>query len=222
MVVAVIVLMALTAALLFTRPLLGEAVIAMLYLLTVGWFTSHAGPLPGLSAAVAASILFAFFFIPPFFTFAVGSVEGWLMLVIFVLVAVLLVDRFQAGLARARAREQEARWLAELSLALVGRASRAALAAAMAEGLQQLYQAAQVQVLFFAEGEAPAITAQAPDQLPPPARPSHVVPMVAARRMIGEIRLWNAPGLAPAEAGQVLERVAGQVTLALERMGAES
>jgi hypothetical protein len=77
-----------------------------------------------------------------------------------------------------------------MSMALVGRRSRAEIAATVAERLQQLYQAAQVQVSFFPDGDEPAITAQAPDQVAVAARPDQVVPLLAARQLIGEIRLW--------------------------------
>jgi two-component system, OmpR family, sensor histidine kinase KdpD len=212
------------------RSVLGEAVIAMLYLLAVGWLTSRAGRLPGLSAALAAALMFDFLFIPPFLTFSVGSVEGWLMLVIFVLVAVLLVDRIQAGLAQARAREHEALLLYEVSMALVGRNSRRDIAATVAERLQQLYQAAQVQVTLLAEGETPgseaageaageaAITARVPDQTAPAARPDYVIPLLAARCLIGEIRVWRGEGVVMANAERLLQSLAGQITLALERM----
>ena len=212
---------------LISRRVLGEAVIAMVYLLAVGWLTSRSGRLPGLSAALAAALTFDFFFIPPFLTFTVGSVEGWLVLVIFVLVAVILVDRIQAGLAQSQAREGEALLLYEMSMALVGRNSRAEIAAVLAESLQQLYQAAQVQVILLPEGvapggaasdEAPAITARVPDEPAPAARPDHVVPLLAARCLIGEIRLWHGEGEAIANAEHMLQSLASQITLALERM----
>ncbi len=212
---------------LITRQVLGEAVIAMLYLLAVGWLTSRSGRLPGLSAALAAALLFDFFFIPPFLNFNVGSVEGWLVLLIFVLVAVILVDRIQAGLAQAQAREQEARLLYEMSMALVGRNSRAEMAATVAEHLQQLYQAAQVQVTLLPEGsagegatadETSAITARAPDAPAPATRPDCVVPLMAARCLMGEIRLWYGEGIIVANAEHVLQALASQMALALERM----
>ena len=40
-----------------------------------------------MSAALAAALAFDFLFIPPFYTFAVGSLEGWLVLAIFLAVA---------------------------------------------------------------------------------------------------------------------------------------
>ncbi len=55
------------------RQTLGEAVIAMLYLAAVGWSAGQWGRLPGMCAAITATLAFNFLFIPPFFTFAVGA-----------------------------------------------------------------------------------------------------------------------------------------------------
>ncbi len=48
---------------LFGRNMLGEAVIAMLYLLSVAWSANRWGQLPGISAAIAAALAFDFLFI---------------------------------------------------------------------------------------------------------------------------------------------------------------
>jgi K+-sensing histidine kinase KdpD len=220
---AVAVISALTAImLLIGRPALGEAVIAMLYLLGVGWLTSRSGRLPGLSAAVCAALMFDFFFVPPFFTFTVGSVEGWLLLVIFVLVAVVLIDRIQSGLAESQAREREALLLYELSMSLVGRRSRAEIVTTMAERLQQLYQAARVEIMVLADddpaGREPELFARAPAQAAPKARADFVVPLLAARRLIGEIRVWRGEAGDMPKAEHLLQSLAQQMTLALERM----
>ena len=65
------------------REVLGEAVIALLFLIPVGWSATRWGQAPGICAAVAAALAFDFFFIPPFHTLTVGNLEGWLVLVIF-------------------------------------------------------------------------------------------------------------------------------------------
>ena len=212
-----------TLMLLIGRPALGEAVIAMLYLLAVGWLTSRSGRLPGFSAALSAALMFDFFFIPPFFTFNVGSVEGWLVLAIFVLVAVILIDRIQSGLAEARSREHEALLLYELSMELVGRRSRAEMVTTVAEHLQQLYQAARVEIMVLADddpaGREPALFASAPaGQGAPTAKADFVVPLLAARRLIGEIRIWRGETAAMPKAEHLLQALAEQMTLALERM----
>jgi two-component system, OmpR family, sensor histidine kinase KdpD len=216
---AVTTIAALTAVMmLIGRPMLGEAVIAMLYLLAIAWLTSQIGQLPGLSAALTAALMFDFFFIPPFLTFDVESVEGWLMLVIFVLVAVILVNRIQAGLAHVRAREQEALHLFELSMTLVGLHSREEVAGALAEWLQRLYQAAQVQVTFFGDEPEAAVSANMPARAAETRRPDRVIPIQTVRRLVGEISLWHRPVTEPAASDRLLERLPAQLTQALERM----
>ena len=78
---------------------LGEAVIALVYLVPIIWSGYRWGQGPGMSAALAAALAFDFLFIPPFYTFVIGSLEGWLVLAIFLAVAMLLVGRFHASLA---------------------------------------------------------------------------------------------------------------------------
>ncbi|HTY08886.1 MAG TPA: DUF4118 domain-containing protein [Candidatus Edwardsbacteria bacterium] len=220
---AVIVIAVLTVVmLLIGQAVLGGAVIAMVYLLAVGWLTSRAGRLPGLSAALTAALLFDFFFIPPYLTFTVGSVEGWLVLVIFVLAAVILIDRIQSGLAESQAREHEALLLYELSMALVGRRSRGEIASTVAERLQQLYQAARVEITVLPDDEtgsgAPAVFASSPTEAAAKAKADFVVPLMAARRLIGEIRIWRAPGMDMPRSEHLLQSLAEQMTLAFERM----
>src|SRR4030066_119359 len=61
------------------RDTLGEAVIALLYLVPVGWSATQWGQGAGVCAAVTAALAFDYFFIPPFYTFVVGRLEGWLV-----------------------------------------------------------------------------------------------------------------------------------------------
>src|SRR5512142_2219962 len=94
-----VLMVAVTTLIMFLigRPVLGEAVIALLYLVPIGYSTTRWGQGPGICAAVMAALSFDFFFIPPFYTFTVGSVEGWLVLIIFMIVAILIVGRIQYG-----------------------------------------------------------------------------------------------------------------------------
>src|SRR5262245_42317377 len=118
---AVLAVAATTALmLLIGRDTLGEAVIALLYLVPIGWSASQWGQIGGMSAAIAAALTFNFLFIPPFYTFVIGSLEGVLVWVIFMAVAVVVVGRIQASLLRAQASEREAIFMYELSTTLAG------------------------------------------------------------------------------------------------------
>jgi K+-sensing histidine kinase KdpD len=100
---AVLLVLATTFPLwLIGRDILGEAVIALLYLLPIAWSAYRFGQLPGISAAITAALAFDFLFIPPFNTFAVARLEGWLVLAIFLGIAIVVVGRITASISRAR------------------------------------------------------------------------------------------------------------------------
>jgi two-component system sensor histidine kinase KdpD len=140
---ALLLVLAITIPLwLIGRETLGEAVIALLYLVPVTWCAFRWGQLPGISAALTAALAFDFLFIPPFFTFAVGRLEGWLVLGIFLGVAVIVVGRIQASITTAR----EATFMYELSSALSGVRTQEAAARILARQIQQLFQASMVRV----------------------------------------------------------------------------
>jgi len=223
-VLAVVLVFATTAVfLLIGRSTLGEAVIALLYLVPIGWSTTRWGQLPGICAALTASLCFDFLFIPPFLTFAVGSLEGWLLLAIFVTVATVIVGRIQYGLARARVREREALFMYELSTALAGARTPEAIARTLAQQLQQVLQAALIQVVVEADQLSTPIVISAPPTGAAEEKPDEILPMLAPRELVGEIRLWRGRLPLPPASGILLQNFAEQGALAIERVqGAEA
>ncbi len=199
------------------RDTLGEAVIALLYLLPVGWSAARWGQGPGMCAALAAALTFDFFFIPPFYTFAVGRLEGWLVLMIFLAVAVVVVGRIQSGLSRARASERDAIFMYELSAALAGLRTQDAVVHALARHLQQMLQAALVQVSIQPGNQSAPIMASAPLDGKANGKPERVLPILAAPGLVGEIHLWRGDGWLPPEDSRLLHNLATQAALALER-----
>jgi len=196
------------------RDMLGEAVIALVYLLPVAWSAYRWGQLPGISAAMTATLAFNFLFIPPFYTFAVGSLEGWLVLAIFLGVAIVVVGRIQASLAQAR----EAVFMYELSAALTGLRTQEAVAHAAARLIQQLFQASLVQVLFQPGQAALSVVVSEPRAGTQDRRPERVLPLLNAWGLAGEIRIWRGARLElPAEDGRLLQNFASQTARALER-----
>jgi two-component system sensor histidine kinase KdpD len=196
-------------------PTLGDAVIALLYLLPIAYSTTRWGQASGICAAVAAALAFDFFFVPPFHTFTVGNLEGWLILAIFLAVAILIVGRIQYGLSRALRREREAIFMYELSCALAGLRSQEDVARTLANHLQQLYQAALVKVLIFMGGTSLSLSV-------PPGRtiqsePDLTIPIMLGMEMVGEISIWRAALPLPAEENRLLQSFAMQGALALER-----
>jgi two-component system sensor histidine kinase KdpD len=203
--------------LLIGRDTLGEAVIALLYLVPIGWSASRWGQGPGMCAALAAALMFDFFFIPPFYTFTVGSLEGWLVLTIFLAVAIVVVGRIQLGLSRARASEREAIFMYELSAALAGLRTQSAVAHILARQLQQMFQASLVKVIIEPEGQSPNIVASEPREGAGKGRPDRVLPILNAWGLVGEIQLWRGYGELPSEQSRLFQNFASQAAQALER-----
>jgi len=196
------------------RALLGEAVIALLYLVPVAWSANKWGQLPGISAALAATLAFNFLFIPPFFTFAVGSLEGWLVLAIFLSVAILVVGRIQESLTRAH----EAVFMYELSSALTGLRTQEAVAHTVAKQLRQLFQAVLVNVIFYSGDRSLSIVASEPCDGKGKGRPDRVLPLLNSWGLVGEIQIWHGAYLdLPPEDGRLLQNFANQTARALER-----
>ncbi len=221
--IAVGLVLATTAVfLLIGRNVLGEGVIALLYLVPIGWSTTRWGQLAGMCAAVTAFLTFNFFFIPPFYTFQIGSLEGWLILIIFLIVATVIVGRIQYGLQRAHVREREALFMYELSTALAGARTPDAVAHTLARQLQQMLQASLVQVVVESDRAEASILASVPPTGPSAQKPDQILPMLAPHRLIGEIRLWQGHASLPPASGILLQNFAEQGALAIERAQADT
>jgi K+-sensing histidine kinase KdpD len=193
---------------------LGTAVIALLYLVPIAWSANRWGQLPGLCAALTAALAFDFLFIPPFFTFAVERLEGWLVLVIFLGVAIWVVERIQTSLTRAR----EAVFMYELSAALCGQRTPEAVAYAVAKQIQQLYQAMLVNVVYNPEKQTPAIVVSEPKNGAAKGRPDRDLPIVNSWGLVGEIQIWRGIySELPPEDSRLFQNFTLQTARAFER-----
>ena len=199
------------------RDTLGEAVIALLYLVPVGWSASRWGQGPGIISAVMAALMFDFFFIPPFYTFTVGNLEGWLVLAIFTTVAVVIVGRIQSVLSQARASERDAIFMYEMSAALAGLRTQSAVAHILARQLQQMFLASSVKMVVHLEGRLPDMVASEPRGGAGKGRPDRALPVLNAWGLVGEIQLWRGYIELPPEDGRLLQNFASQAAQALER-----
>ena len=197
------------------RDTLGEAVIALVYLVPVTWSAYRWGQLPGISAALTAALAFDFLFIPPFYTFAVARLEGWLVLAIFLGVAIVVVERIQTSLTKAR----EAVFMYEMSAAICGQRTPEAVAYAVAKQVQQLFQAMLVNVIFRPDKNSPGIVvSEPPDYGAPNGRPDRVLPIINSWGLVGEIQIWRGlySELPPVE-GRLFQNFALQTARAFER-----
>ena len=196
------------------RNTLGEAVIALVYLVPVAWSANRWGQLPGISAALTAALAFDFLFIPPFYTFAVARLEGWLVLAIFLGVAILVVGRIQDSLTKAH----EAVFMYELSSALTGLRTQEAVAHTVAKQLRQLFTASLVNVIFYPENRSLSIVASEPSDGLGKDRPDRVLPLLNSWGLVGEIQIWRGVYLdLPSEDSRLLQNFASQTARALER-----
>jgi K+-sensing histidine kinase KdpD len=196
------------------RATLGEAVIALVYLVPVTWSANRWGQLPGLSAALTAALAFDFLFTTPFYTFVVDRLEDWLILAIFLGVAIWVVERIQVSLTKAR----EAVFMYEMSAALCGQRTPEAAAYAVAKQIQQLFQAMLVNVVFRPDKNTPAIVASEPHNGTGNGQPDRVLAIVNSWGLVGEIQIWR--GLyteLPSEDSRLLKNFALQTARAFER-----
>jgi two-component system sensor histidine kinase KdpD len=208
----------LTIPLLFIgRDTLGEAVIALLYLVPVGWSAARWGQGAGVCAAVSAALAFDFFFIPPFYTFAVGRLEGWLVLVIFLVVSIVVIGRIQSGLTKARTSEREALFMYEMSAALAGLRTQEAVVHALASNLQLMFQAELVEVGIQPGNKSAPLLVKVPSAVEGTGVPDIILPILASPGLLGEIRIWRGHGWLPIEGSRLLHNFATQATVALER-----
>jgi two-component system sensor histidine kinase KdpD len=209
-----------TTAIMFAigRDTLGEGVIALVYLVPISWATTRWGPGPGACAAVIAFLCFNFFFIPPFFTFIVGRLESWLLLIIFLSVALIVIGRIQYGLSLARQREREAVFMYELSAGLATTRTPEAAARVLARYLQQLYQARFVRVSVQATDQTAGAVVELPAARSETGRPDLIVPLLSTRSLIGEVTLWRGHSPLPPADNRLIQNFAAQTALALERL----
>ncbi len=197
------------------RREIGEGVIALCYLVPVVWSGHRWGQIPGMAAALTGALAFDFFFVPPFLTFTIGSLEGWLVLAIFLAVAFFLVGRFESSLRSAR----EATYMYELSSAIGSARTQDAVAQAAARYIQTLFQAALVSVTFQgASDSTPEITALVPRNGSSHGKPDRIVPVVSAWGMVGEIRIWAGDYASlPSEDGKLFRTFAAEIAKAFDR-----
>jgi K+-sensing histidine kinase KdpD len=194
------------------RDTFGEAGIALIYLLPISWSAYRWGQLPGISAALAASLAFNFLFIPPFFTFAIGRLEGWLVLAIFLGVTIVVVGQIQSAIVQAR----EATFRYELCAVLADARTPEAVAHILTRQIQQLFQASLVRV-SYREKDSSQIVSQ-PNDAQRGDHPDRILPVVNALGMVGEIQIWRGVFVElPPEESRLLQNFAWQAARAFER-----
>jgi K+-sensing histidine kinase KdpD len=203
--------------LLIGRDQLGEAVIALLFLVPVGWIASQWGQGPGIFAAVMSALAFDYFFIPPFYTLVIARLEGWLVLAIFLAVAILVVGRIQSSLSKAQTSEHEAILMYELSAVLASLRTQEAVAHTVARFFQQRYLANLVTVFIQPKGESFEIAAYEPQDGVLTGKPDRVLPLLNDWGLVGEIQIWGRDIELPSIESRIFRNFASQIGQAIER-----
>ena len=192
------------------------------YLVPVVVSTLAWGLGPGIVAALAAFFAFNYFFIEPRFTLSVARPQDLLVLLAFLSMAVLLsqlLGRTRAALNAARQREHEALRLYDFSAALASQQTDRSIAHAVAQYSLETVHADRVEVTLEASGDQSSSSVCLPPDQPaaPDLPPALIAPLLTARGLQGEIRVWlDRTALTPAE-DRLLKTFAAQGALALER-----
>jgi two-component system sensor histidine kinase KdpD len=199
------------------RDALDTTLVALLYLLPLGMITAFWGLGPGITSALITFLTLNYFFIEPYYTFTVHQPTDVVILAVFLIVAVVisqLVGQAQTGLAAATAREHEATQLYELSTALTGLHDDHTIAQILAK---QVHAVAGSEYVELSVIVAQPFAFRLPEINPPARPPELIVPIEAARGVLGEIRLWRAAPAISASEKRLFQTFASQGALALER-----
>jgi K+-sensing histidine kinase KdpD len=205
--------------LLIGQRTLGQGVIALLYLVPCGWCTVRWGRTAGVSAALTAALTFDFFFIPPYNTLNIGSLEGWLLLFLFIAASILIVGRFQAILWEEKNRGRKATFLYEVIVSIANQQTREGIARAIANQIQQLYLAELVYVHLNVRGKLPSVVIRAsnhPDYVVK-RKPDRSLPIVSGPVLIGDIAIWRGVISLPSEDDPMVQTILRQTAAALDR-----
>ena len=214
---AFVLIASVTAVFLALRNVLDTTLIALLYLMPLGIITALWGLGPGITSALITFLTLNYFFIEPHYTFIVHRPADIVILIVFLMVAVVisqLVARAQAGLAAATAREREATRLYELSTALTGLHHEQAIAQILAK---QVHAVAESEYVELTGTGAHSFAYRLPEISIPNRPPELIVPIQAARGVLGEIRLWRSAPPISASERRLFQTFASQGALALER-----
>jgi len=206
-----------TAILFALRGSLDTTIVALLYLIPLGMITAYWGLGPGITSALITFLTFNYFFIQPYYTFAVHRPTDVVILVIFLIVAIVisqLVGRMKKGLANSTAREREATQLFELSTALAGLHNDHVIAEILAKQVQAVLQGEAVELNIAGD---PPFAFLLPEAPAPNRPPEWVISIQVARGVLGEIRLWRSLLAISSAEKRLLQTFASQGALALER-----
>lgn len=216
---AILIILCVTGLLLFIKQqMLGDAIVVLLYLLPVIWIAAYWGRRAGVVAAITAALNFDFFFIPPYYSLNIDDFKDWVVLIIFLTVALIIVSRIRSIVSSAWSHEQHAIFMYELIASIANLQNRAAVAQKLAAGLQQGFQAELVQVSFYEYKQQPVITASSPSDLILNRWPDRVFPIKSGDNFFGKILIWQGELILPPEDDWLVQSLENHTALTLKRI----
>ena len=191
----------------------------MIFLLAVAWCAFRWGLGAGMSAALSAALMFDFLFIPPYLTFTIARPEGILSLVIFFVVAIVVVERIQSTLSKARTSEREAVLMYEFTTLLEGLRSLDAITHRVAQFMRQRFMVESVIVFIQPKGYMEQFSAQEPQDKTMKTKADCVLPLLNSWGLVGEIQLWRGKEIElPSPESRLFRNITLQIGLAIERV----
>jgi two-component system sensor histidine kinase KdpD len=215
-------------------PTLDAANVVMLYLLGIVPVALRLGRGPAVVAVIASVLAFDWFFVPPYWSFAVGDLQYLVTFLVMLMVGLViaeLMSRLQHEARIARAREARATSLYALARALAAAPAVEQVAEAAADAARTTL-GGRCAVLVL--GEDDALVAHGPAPIPHVASVAKEVLASGARRVAGGVAylplvapmrtrgvlVFDAPaaGLEVLETTRFAETFATLVAIALERV----
>jgi hypothetical protein len=200
------------------RSVLGEGVIALLYLIPIAWITTRWGQGVGIVSAIVSALAFDYFFIPPFYSFTVGNLEGWLIIFIFLAVSVVVVGQIQSLINKSRMHEREAIIVYELVSSLSTLTSRESIAQTLSPAIQQSFQCKQVRVSLYQKDEFLPVIYGVSCGEAMKGKPDLILAIDSGQKFAGDISIWRGDLPLPAENDWLIQSFIRQTALALERV----
>lgn len=166
----------------FLRGTLDKGQASLLYLPVVMACAVRFGFGPAVLGALLSFSCWDFFFLPPFYTFAVRNPRDWLSLIVFLLAALItarLASRVRGQARDAAARERETMTLYQASESISSEVDADRLLPALAEQVVKVCDATRVVVLRRAPGERPLSIAAAIADTPLTSEEEQVIVLLA-------------------------------------------
>jgi hypothetical protein len=118
---------------------------------------------------------------------------------------------------QAQASERDAIFMYELSAALAGARTQAAVAHIVAQQLRETFQAPLVRVVLQGEGQPPSSVVSEPAAAGERSAAERVIPILNGWGLVGSIQIWRGPVPLPPPDARLLQNFASQTGQALER-----